>query len=228
VYVVSDLPVIADSDVAAITLIAQVAEGGNAGVEGVVINSDDNGRISPAGVYSNGANNVAAGSSNSNPDTLAMETVFNEPPGADPEDVGSDLSTDIAGNGQHSDSGAYQVTPPVILSKSVLVLDTLGGNDPHPGSTLRYTLNVEVVGNVAINDLVINDLIPANTTYTAGSMSLNGIAQTDAADAPADFSRAIDILSLPVTGIEVDLSQGGTVAVSPGVNNVIIFEVTIN
>ena len=157
-----------------------------------------------------------------------METVFNDPAGANPEDVSSDLNQDIAGNGQHSDTGAYQVSQIVVLSKSVTVIDTLGGNDPHPGATLRYQLNVSVAGNTPVSNLVINDPVPANTTYTVSSILLNGISQTDANDAPADYSRAIDILSLPVVSVEVDLSQGGTVSVAPGVTNVIIFEVTID
>jgi len=228
VYVVADLPTIVNDDVAAMALIAQVAEGGSVGVEGAVINADDNNRVSPAGVYSNGATNVVSGSASNNPDTLAMETVFNEPAGASPEDISSDLSQDVAGNGQHSDASAYQVTPPVVITKSVVVIDTLGGTDPHAGSTLRYTLIVDVNGAVAVDNLVINDPIPANTTYTAGSMLLNGVAQTDANDDPTDFSRAIDILSLPVASIEVDLGQNNTVPVAPGATNVIIFEVTID
>lgn len=228
VYVVADLPTIVNDDVAAMALIAQVAEGGGVGVEGVAINADDNNRVSPAGVYSNGATNVSAGSASNNPDTLAMETVFNEPAGTNLEDISSDLNQDVVGNGQHSDASAYQVTPPVIITKSVVVIDTLGGSDPHPGSTLRYTLNVAIGGNVAVDNLVINDPIPANTTYTAGSILLNGVAQTDTNDDPTDFSRAIDILSLPVASIEVDLGENNAVSVAPGVNNVIIFEVTID
>ena len=228
VYVVADLPTIVNDDVAAMALIAQVAEGGSVGVEGAAIDADDNNRVSPAGVYSNGATNVAAGSAVNNPDTLGMETVFNEPAGSNPEDISSDLNQDVAGNGQHSDASAYQVTPPVIITKSVVVIDTLGGTDPHPGSTLRYTLNVDVNGTVAVDNLVINDPIPANTTYTVGSMLLNGVVQTDANDDPTDFSRAIDILSLPVVSIEVDLGQNNAVSVAPGVSNVIIFEVTID
>jgi len=57
---------------------------------------------------------------------------------------------------------------------------------------------------------------------------LNGVVQTDADDTPTDFTRAIDILSKPVVSIEVDLSQGGAVSITPGSTNTIIFEVTIN
>jgi uncharacterized repeat protein (TIGR01451 family) len=228
VYVVADLPTVVTGDVAAIALIAQVAEGGANNVEGAAINADDNGRISPAGVFSNGTTNVAAGTSASNPDTLGMESVFNDPAGTNAEDISSDLNQDVAGNGQHADAGAYQVTSPVVINKSVTVIDTLGGNDPHPGATLRYQLDVSVSGNTSVSNLIVSDSVPLNTTYTDGSILLDGIAQTDANDAPTDYSRAIDILSKPVVSIEIDLSQGSTVSVIPGSSYVIIFEVTIN
>lgn len=228
VYVVTDMPAVVADDVAAIALITQVAEGGTASVEGAAINADDNSRISPAGTYSNGATSVVAGSASSNPDTSAMETVFNDPAGVAPEDVSTDLSQDVTGNGQHSDTGVFQVTSPVNLTKSMTVIDTLGGTDPHPGATIRYQIDVDVVGNSAIDNLLISDLIPADTTYTDDSILLNGVVQTDADDASTDFTHAIDILSKPVVSIEVDLSQGGAVSVTPGSTNTIIFEVTIN
>ena len=231
VYVVADMPTQNLGDVAAIALVAQIAEDGAAGVEGVAINADDNGHISPAGSFSNGSTNMPAGTANTIPDSLAtMETVFNDPAGSDPEDISTIFprAQDIVSNGQHSDASAYQVLSPVLIVKTVTVIDTLGGSDPHPGATLRYQLNVDIAGNTAVDNLVISDLIPANTTYTDNSILLNTVAQTDADDAPVDYSQAIDILSKPVVSIEVDLSQGGTVSVAPGTTNIIIFEVTID
>jgi uncharacterized repeat protein (TIGR01451 family) len=229
VYVVADIPNIVLTDVAAVALIAQVAEAGAVGVEGSAINADDNGRISPAGIFSNGSTNVVAGTPSTNPDTLGMDTVFNDPAGLAPEDISTDAGMqDIAGNGQHSDTAAYQASSPVVLTKSVTVIDTLGGSDPHPGATLRYQIDVGITGNTPVSNLIINDLIPADTTYTDASISLDGIAQTDTDDAPADYSRAIDILSKPVASIEVDLSQGSTVSLLPGETHVIIFEVIID
>ncbi len=228
VYVLADMPAANEDDVAAIALIAQAAEGNTADVEGAAINADDNSRISPAGVFSNGATVMPAGIPATNPGSPdSMETVFNDPAGLNPEDVSTDLNQDIMGNGQHSDAGAYRVTPPVKLTKSLTVIDTIGGTDPHQGATLRYQIEVVLGGNTSISDLIINDAIPENTVYTDGSITLNGIAQTDADDAPVDFSRAIDITSKPVTAIEVDLSRGGTVSVTPGENNIIVFDVTI-
>lgn len=228
IYLVADMPAIVLDDVAAVALIAQVADGNAAGVEGAVINADDNGRISPAGTYSNGSTNVTAGTSSTIADTLGMDTVFNDPAGANLEDVSSDLIQDITGNGQHSDVSVFQVTPTVLINKSVTVIDTLGAGDPHSGATLRYQLEVNVAANIVVDNLIVSDVIPANTSYTDGSIVLNGVPQTDISDAPVDYTRAIDISSKPVASIEVDLSQGGTVSVSSGATNVIIFEVTIN
>ncbi len=229
VYIIADMPAQSIDDVAALALIAQVAEGGVANVEGAAINTDNNGNVSPAGLFSNGSTNMPTGSANTAPDSpLTMETVFNDPAGLNPEDISSDGVQDIAANGQHSDAAAYQVMSPVSILKAVTVIDTVGGTDPHPGATLRYRLEISVAGNTHVDNLVITNPIPANTTYSDGSMLLNGAAQSDANDEPADYSRAIEILSKQVVSIKVDLSQGGAVSVAPSVTNVIIFEVTID
>ena len=82
VYVVADMPTQNFGDVAAIALVAQIAEDGAAGVEGAAINADDNGHTSPAGVFSNGSTSMSAGTANTIPDSPAtMETVFNDPAG---------------------------------------------------------------------------------------------------------------------------------------------------
>lgn len=232
VYVVADLPSIVDDDVSAIALVAQVAEGGSPAIEGAAINADDNGRISPAGIFSNGATSMPAGSPNSIIDSSAtMQTVFNDLAGLNPEDISTLLpvAQDILGNGQHSDTGAYQAGSPVLMTKTVTVIDTLGGSEPHPGAMLRYQIDVLVTGNTSVENLVITDLIPANTTYADGSIQLNGIAQTDADDSlTVDFSRANNFPSKPIVSIEVDLSKNNSVAIAPGTTNTIIFKVTIN
>lgn len=229
VYVIASMPTQISDDVSAIALIAQIAEGGAPDVEGEAINGDDNAHQSPAGVFSNGFTTMPAGSSNTTPDSPdSMETVFNDPAGLNPEDVSTDLKQDIVGNGQHSATAAYQLMSPVNIVKTVTVIDTLGGIDPHPGATLRYQLVVDVTGHTAVDDLVISDVVPENTTYTDDSIQLNAVSQTDVSDAPVDYSRAIDILNKPVVSIEVDLSLGGSVAVTPGSINIIIFEVTID
>ncbi|MDH5611776.1 MAG: hypothetical protein OEY66_04905 [Gammaproteobacteria bacterium] len=223
VYIVTDMPVVLPGDVAAVSLIAQIASGGAVG-EGLAITNDDNGNISPAGIYGNGATSVTVGVATTLPNSAAMETVFNDPAGLNIEDVDSTgLAQDIASNGQASDSAAFQVQgSPVELIKSFTVIDSSGGSDPRPGSTLHYQINVVIGGASNINNLIITDQIPANTTFTPASLSLNGVVQTDASDAPIDYSE------FNGSNIVVDLSQGGTVSVVPATTNLIVFDVTIN
>jgi len=225
IYVVADMPVAAPGDVAAITLVAQAASAGAAG-EGTAITNDTNNRISPAGTYSNGGTSVVAGTPVNVADTLGEETVFNDPAGAAVEDVDSSgVVQDSAGNGQHSDSSAFQVqASPVTINKTVSVIDTLGGTDPHPGAILRYQLDVVISGTININNLVITDTIPANTTYVPNSIVLNSVPQTDAAFGV----DAIDYAEFNGADVIADLSQGGVVAVTPGTPNIIIFDVTID
>lgn len=55
-------------------------------------------------------------------------------------------------------------------------------NDPNlllAGETLRYTITVKNIGNANATDAVLRDQIPVNTTYVAGSTTLNGAAIAD-------------------------------------------------
>jgi uncharacterized repeat protein (TIGR01451 family) len=108
------------------------------------------------------------------------------------------------------------------LIKSVTVIDTLGGTDPHPGATLRYQIVVQTNGTSAVDELVISDAIPANTTYTPNSIALNGVAQTDAVDEPTDYSE------FDGAQIIVDLGQNSTVSITTATTFTIVFDVTIN
>ena len=222
VYVVVDIPAtVVATEISAVALVAQVVEGGAAG-QGAVINSDDNGHVSPAGIYSNGATNVAAGVVNNVADTAGLETIFNDPAGIQPEDADSTGAvTDIAANGQHSDVGAFEVSgSPVTINKSVTVIDTFGGTDPHVGATLRYQLDVIIVGAGGVNNLVITDPVPANTTYTPGSISLSG---------PTPLNPVFASFNGGLNQIEVDLSEGMTRTITVADSPVTItFDVTIN
>ena len=225
VYLVAPIPVTVIGDATAVALVAQVAEGGAVG-QGAAITNDDNGFTSPAGSYSNGTVNVATSVANLIANTAGVETVFNDPAALNPEDVDSAGVQDVIRNGQHSDVGVFlvqSVAPSsVVLNKTVTVIDTLGGTDPHAGATLRYQIDVVISGGSNINNLVITDAIPANTTFTPASLLLNGVTQTDVSDVPTDFSE------FNGSSIVVDLSQGGMVSIAPATPNLITFDVTID
>ena len=103
----------------------------------------------------------------------------------------------------------------VDLIKSATVLDPFGGTGIVPGATITYAIRAEVRGSGSVSDLVVTDAAPADTTYVAGSLKLDGATLTDAADADAGRSGT--------SGISVDL---GTV--SGGSSHTVTFQVTID
>ena len=103
----------------------------------------------------------------------------------------------------------------VDLIKSATVRDPFGGTGIVPGATITYAIRAEVRGSGSVSDLVVTDAAPADTTYVAGSLKLDGATLTDAADADAGRSGT--------SGISVDL---GTV--SGGSRRTVTFQVTID
>ena len=103
----------------------------------------------------------------------------------------------------------------VDLIKSATVRDPFGGTGIVPGATITYAIRAEVRGSGSVSDLVVTDAAPADTTYVAGSLKLDGATLTDAADADAGRSNT--------SGISVDL---GTV--SGGSSRTVTFQVTID
>ena len=103
----------------------------------------------------------------------------------------------------------------VDLFKSATVLDPFGGTGIVPGATITYAIRAEVRGSGSVSDLVVTDAAPADTTYVAGSLKLDGATLTDAADADAGRSGT--------SGISVDL---GTV--SGGSSHTVTFQVAID
>ena len=103
----------------------------------------------------------------------------------------------------------------VDLIKSATVRDPFGGTGIVPGATITYAIRAEVRGSGSVSDLVVTDAAPADTTYVAGSLKLDGATLTDAAD--ADAGR------FGTSGISVDL---GTV--SGGWSRTVTFQVTID
>lgn len=119
--------------------------------------------------------------------------------GADDDDIGS-LIASIA---------------TVSLVKSAVIADPFGGTQPVPGAIVTFTLAATVVGSGAIDDLLITDIIPASTSYAAGTLTLDMAGLTDATDTDAGEAST--------AGISVDL---GTVAA--GTSHTVTFQVEID
>lgn len=214
IYVVAEIPNANVDDVAAIALVAQVAESpdtGADGLQGAIINTDDS----------------------ATPNALnTVQIVFADPAGANPEDIDSSgVAQDSAFNGQAADAGAFVIVPPAIsIVKSVAILNSIDGtahapvlSTGDPGATLRYTIDVVLSGTDTISNLIITDPIPANTSYVTESIVLDGVAQTDADNTLIDFSNFNVTAS---DAIAVDISQGGSI--TPPKSYQITFDVTID
>lgn len=103
----------------------------------------------------------------------------------------------------------------VALTKSFTILDPFGGAQPVPGATVTFTIQAAATGSGQVNNLHVIDGIPAGTTYVANSVTLQGSALSDGADADAGTASA--------SGIDV------TVGTLPGgATRTVTFKTTIN
>jgi uncharacterized repeat protein (TIGR01451 family) len=101
------------------------------------------------------------------------------------------------------------------LTKTQVVADPFGGTTPVPGATITYSLVFAATGSGSLTSAKVVDTIPANTTYVPGSITLDGAALTDIAD--ADTGRFTS------TQIEVLLNT----VVAPA-SHTVTFKVKIN
>ena len=143
-------------------------------------------------------------------------------PGTSFPNAGDNNTTAVVGTsgGNSAAIGTYEVTnTTVTLLKSVVISDPLGGSQPMPGATLTYSIDVTVTGPGTANGVVITDPLPANTTYSAGTLTLNAVSLTDVVDADAG-----DVGGTTLNTVTVDL--GDLTPASPV--QTIMFEVIIN
>ena len=142
----------------------------------------------------------------------------NNTPGTTIAGAGTGGSNAVVGatGADGEDDGFYQVSAATVtLVKSAVVTDQFGGSQPVPGATIRYTIVATVTGSGSVNSLVVSDPAPAGTTYKPATITLGGIAQTDAADTDAGrfASNTVTV-------------NAGTVA--GGQTRTVTFDVTIN
>src|SRR5690606_34694767 len=77
-------------------------------------------------------------------------------------------ASDALNDGEHSATGVYSVNAPAVsFVKSATISDLLGGSTPSDGATITYSLQVSVSGSGSVDNVIITDAIPANTTYVS-------------------------------------------------------------
>lgn len=144
------------------------------------------------------------------------------PPGSTFAGQGDGGGDAVAGTTEADGSatGEYLArTMAISVVKSQTVADPFGGAQPVPGARINYRIVVTVTGTDAASASLLDDAIPANTTYVTGSLTLNGSGLSDSADAdPGEF------VSLPAPRVRVQLGDL-TQAAGP---QTVDFAVTIN
>jgi uncharacterized repeat protein (TIGR01451 family) len=91
----------------------------------------------------------------------------------------------IAKDGNGNTIGFRAQSMAVGIVKTATVTDRAGGNQPASGATVHYTLSVSTAGAGTAFGVIVTDPVPAGTTYTSGTLRLNGTLLSDAADSDA-------------------------------------------
>lgn len=194
VFIVSNIPVTRlNGDIAALTLVAQVAQGGAPAAQGANILTDDAAAADVPGTIQN---------------------VFRD-------DAGD--NGDAARNGRHADTERYvlQGATLTVTKSSQVISDPVNGvTNPKaiPGARIRYTITIANSGAAAATFVVLTDPIPANTTFVASSITVNGVGQTDVA---GDDDG--EVVAGTFTGRVATIPTSGA-----GNPSTLVFDVTVN
>ena len=190
-FVVADIPAaLANNAVAGVTLRVTAREGGLTGTQGTAITE------------TTGAN------------TAGKDTVFADIAG---------VTGDAARDGAHSDNDDYTVqTATLAVTKSSRVISDPFNNTTNPklipGAVVEYCIAVANSGSAPATSVIINDPVPGQLTFSAGTILLNGTvtAGTCNADGAAGGSYAAPNVS-------------GTIAtIAAGATRTLVFRATVN
>jgi large repetitive protein len=94
-----------------------------------------------------------------------------------------------------------------------------------PGDVLRYTITVYNTGTIAATGAVLKDQVPANTTYVADSMTLNGLAVARPDGGVSPLIAGLNISSADLTPPVPGAAQG---KLSPNQSAVVQFDLRVN
>lgn len=171
-------------------------------------------QVQPTTDISNGATLEAP---TANPDNQSVvEAVFAEDDGALPGNTARDgisLAYDV-----------YLVGTLTVTKIATVISDGFTSNPlnakPIPGATVEYVITVHNDG-LATTGATLTEIVPTNTTYVAGSTTLNGVAVADVAGAMPYINPA----AINSPGQAAGIILGPT---TPAQRAVVRFRVTIN
>ncbi|HEY9183314.1 MAG TPA: THxN family PEP-CTERM protein, partial [Gammaproteobacteria bacterium] len=86
------------------------------------------------------------------------------------------LTNGTVGVVDHEDAHTVVIVPRLYADKAAaLQVDAMSPGIVDPGDVLRYTIRIQNNGTLPITQAMLRDAVPANTTYLADSMTLNGL-----------------------------------------------------
>ncbi|MGD8745911.1 MAG: SdrD B-like domain-containing protein, partial [Gammaproteobacteria bacterium] len=137
-------------------------------------------------------------------------------PSDDPDTPTADDPTrDVVGN-----------LPLLYAEKSVELSDDQGSPGiVDPGDVLRYTITVQNSAAIPATGVVLNDDVPANTTYVADSTLLNGLPAARPDGGVFPLASGLDIASGDLTP---PLPANGSGTISAGETAVVQFDLRVN
>lgn len=123
----------------------------------------------------------------------------------------------VGSTGADADDDAFYALSAAVVDfeKTATVKDPFNGSEAVPGAVITYSLKASVSGSGTLRNFRITDVIPTDTKYEAGSVTLNGAKLTDAAGDDAGTAGA--------SGIAVQVGD-----VSAGASNTVTFQVIID
>ena len=190
-FVVADIPAaLANNSVAGVTLRATAREGGGVGTQGAVITE------------TTGAN------------TAGKDTVFGDLAG---------VAGDVARDGSHSANDDYTVqTATLAVIKTSRVISDPFNNTTNPklipGAVVEYCIAVTNSGGAAATSVAINDPVPGQLTFNAGTILLGGTVTSGT----CDFNGTAG-------GSYTAPNVSGTIAsIAAGASSTLVFRATVN
>ncbi|MGN7928555.1 hypothetical protein [Sphingopyxis sp. 22461] len=190
-FVVSDIPAgLANNAVAGVTLRATAREGGLVGTQGAAITE------------TTGAN------------TAGKDTVFADIAG---------VAGDVARDGSHSDNDDYTVqTATLTVTKTSRVISDPFNNTTNPklipGAVVEYCIAVANSGGAAATSVVINDPVPGQLTFNAGTILLGGTVT----------SGTCDFNGTAGGGYTAPNVSGTIASIAAGAASTLVFRATVN
>jgi uncharacterized repeat protein (TIGR01451 family) len=126
----------------------------------------------------------------------------------------------------HEDAHTVTVVPRLYADKTaVLQVDSMSPGVVDAGDVLRYTIRIYNNGTLPITQTLLRDMVPANTTYVADSMTLNAqpVGRPDAGVSPliAGINVSSSNLTPPLPG-------AGAGVLSPGSSAIVQFSLRVN